>query len=272
MLFKKKKRRFIFTAALLVALGVFVYYQNNHIEVSEFEFLNDRVGNLEIVQLSDLHGKQFGRGNEKLAQAVLAQNPDLVVVTGDTIDHPTRNLYETVGFLGNLSESVPVICISGNHERQLSTRDEFFQMLRDAGVIVLENEIYTISFDGSTVNILGLDERQWGTEDVMRQRLQQLEVMPGLRIVLSHYPQRYSLVESLSYSAYDFDLMFAGHAHGGQWNLPIIGGVYSPGQGLMPEYYRGLYDGRLLVSAGLGNAQFPVRLFNYPQIIVAQIN
>jgi predicted MPP superfamily phosphohydrolase len=271
---KKLKRITLLPVMLLVCVGVlaFAYSQNNTLEVSQIHVSSDRAGTIRIVHLSDIHGKQFGKENARLTEAIIGQNPDLVVITGDTIDHPTKNLDEMVGFLDILSKSYPVIVISGNHERGLSVRDDFFRMLREVGVTVLENEIYTVHVNESVVQVLGLDERLREPEDIIRRQLHELEELPGLRVVLAHYPQRYSIIDSLSYSEYDFDLMFAGHAHGGQWNLPIIGGVYSPGQGLMPKYYRGLYDDRLVVSAGLGNAHFPLRLFNYPQIIVVQIN
>lgn len=64
----------------------------------------------------------------------------------------------------------------------------------------------------------------------------------------------------------------SGHAHGGQFILPFLGGIYSPGQGLFPKYYRGMYEEngkKLIVSRGLGNSRFPLRLFNRPEIIAA---
>jgi len=266
---------------------VFGYYQNNKLEVSTYHLTNERSGPVRIAHLSDLHGKQFGTNNRRLLETVLDQEPDLVVVTGDSIHFTGMNLEKVVGFLSELNETVPVVVISGNQEWRSREGDEFIGSLRAHGVIYLENEIYTLVADGSTVHILGLDERMGGSThapgDPSDQHdpyetqdpaalLAELAQMPGLRIVLSHYPQYYALEGNPPYNQFDFDLMFSGHAHGGQWNLPGIGGVYAHGQGVMPQYYRGLYDGRLLVSAGLGNSGFPLRLFNHPQLVIAQIN
>ena len=72
---------------------------------------------------------------------------------------------------------------------------------------------------------------------------------------------------------YKFDIMFSGHAHGGQFILPVLGGIFAPGQGLFPKYYKGVYGekNKLVVSRGLGNSGFPLRLFNRPDIVVVDI-
>ena len=80
-------------------------------------------------------------------------------------------------------------------------------------------------------------------------------------------------IKELNYSQYDFDLQLSGHAHGGQWIMPFIGPLFSPGQGVLPKYARGTFGERpkLIVSRGLGNSEFPLRLFNHPEIIVVNI-
>ena len=89
----------------------------------------------------------------------------------------------------------------------------------------------------------------------------------------SHFPENFEKVEENNYSQYDFDLQLSGHAHGGQFILPFIGPVYSPGQGLFPKYAKGSFGERpqLIVSRGLGNAEFPLRLFNHPEINVVYL-
>ncbi len=69
----------------------------------------------------------------------------------------------------------------------------------------------------------------------------------------------------------DIQLIFSGHAHGGQWRIPFTNkGVYAPGQGLFPEYCQGVYDGRLVVSAGLSNTTWIPRFFNPREIVVVE--
>ena len=101
-----------------------------------------------------------------------------------------------------------------------------------------------------------------------------LSLISGFKLVLSHFPENFEGVEQLNYSKYDFDLMLAGHAHGGQFILPVIGPVYCPGQGFHPKYARGSFGNRprLIISRGLGNSEFPFRLFNHPEINVITIS
>jgi len=257
--------------ALLLAFG---YYQNNHLIVSDINLVNDRTGTMRIVHLSDLHSKQFGRENSRLLERILDLNPDLIVFSGDMIDDSRRNLNETVDFIDKLNRQVPVVCVAGNHELRSNMIDELRPMFLERGIVLLENEIYTLAINDSRVNILGMSVLSEGFlyEQDAAILFSQLSELQGLRVVLSHYPEHYSLAGSASYNQFDFDLMFSGHAHGGQFSLPFIGGIYAPGQGFGPKYYKGLYDDRLIVSAGLGNSVVPLRLFNYPQIIVVQIN
>lgn len=78
------------------------------------------------------------------------------------------------------------------------------------------------------------------------------------------------------YQNIGFDLGFAGHAHGGQIRIPFINqGIIAPGQGLFPKYTEGIntIDGfSLIISRGLGNSGFPLRLFNRPEVIVVTLH
>ena len=266
-------------AVLLVVLWPFAHYQNNHIVVSEFDISHDKVDSLRIVQLSDLHGKQFGKDNEELFEKVVELEPDLIVATGDMVSRSDKNLIEVVDFLAALNERAPAIYVFGNHEYGLHSFEGFRQKLQERDIIVLENEIYSLNINGNTVNILGFEGRTQRVTNASRMStgyvsrlFSELGKRSGLKIVLSHHPGNYALADDNSFNQYDFDLMFSGHAHGGQWNLPFVGGVFTPSEGFMPQYYRGFYDDRLIVSAGLGNSRIPLRLFNYPEIVVVNVS
>lgn len=87
--------------------------------------------------------------------------------------------------------------------------------------------------------------------------------------MLAHRP------EMFDFYAAEFDLTLSGHAHGGQFRLPVVGGLLAPGQGWLPEYDSGLFvreDGGMMhVSRGLGNSVFPLRLFNRPEMTVIEL-
>ena len=272
-------RRKIFPATILVllllgALGFFFYHQNNHLEVSELQVTSDRAGTLKIVHLSDLHNKQYGTHNEDLEKRIEDLHPDLIVVTGDMLDVSNKNLEETKVFMGALGhQHAPLVYVFGNHEPRAEKRNELKKELEKENITVLKNEILSLDIHGSEIHILGLDEWLREAANIDAGPLfEELSQMSGLRIVLSHHTERYALAGKDSYDQYDFDFMFSGHAHGGQWNLPLIGGLVAPNQGLFPRHYRGMYDDRLIVSAGLGNGTPIPRLFNRPQIVVLAIN
>lgn len=86
-------------------------------------------------------------------------------------------------------------------------------------------------------------------------------------ILLAHQPEYID-----RYSKFDIDAVFCGHAHGGQVRLPLIGGLYAPNQGIFPKYTCGVYhvnNTSLIVSRGLGNSLFPIRIFNKPNVVKA---
>jgi predicted MPP superfamily phosphohydrolase len=88
-------------------------------------------------------------------------------------------------------------------------------------------------------------------------------------VLLSHRPEL-----AVVYDRYDVDLVLCGHAHGGQFRLPLIGGLYAPDQGFFPKYTAGIYemtDMTMVVSRGLGNSAFPLRFNNRPEIVVVTL-
>ena len=265
-----KKQTAVFLGALsaLTAAGGYLYhYENNCLQITRYEMKADMERPLKLVHLSDLHGKKFGKGQQKLIGAVMSCGPDLIAVTGDMVNGRNadqRELEETAQLLSALNDYAPVLYVAGNHEHHLGKRGfaAFRKVLSDHRIIVLSNEMVSIRAEGA----------------VDRQTLQTLmgdfEVQEGFRLLLCHYPARFALDGEDSYQNFCFDLMLAGHSHGGQIVLPGIGGLYSPDQGLFPKYYKGMYGDmpKLIVSGGLGPSFFPVRLFNRPEVVCVTVS
>ncbi|AQW22762.1 metallophosphoesterase [Clostridium perfringens] len=273
---------------LLGALGItlvtgFFYYENNGISTTNYEVDCGIGKDVNVVHLSDLHGKEFGKNNEKLKRLILKEKPDLVVATGDMIDSSLKNMEGVIDFLSDLSKSVKVVYISGNNEQRCKKAEYIFESLKSKGVIVLKNEIITLSLNGVKVNILGMFEKPKGDlhssikkingsyayED-SHKLFKRLESLEGLKIVLSHYPE----IFEAEYSKYNFHIMFSGHAHGGQFRIPIIKrGLIAPGQGFFPKYTEGIHGNKnkLIISRGLGNSTKITRLFNRPEIVNVKI-
>lgn len=274
----------ITTIALIVLAGiiVFLYLQNNIIDITQYNIKSNDCGSLKIVQLSDLHSKPFGKVLKKTQEL----NPDIICITGDYINDRCKNKEKMLNFGKELVKIAKVYYITGNHERRLENFESIMQELSDIGFIVLLNRVSVYNDKGFDVNILGLDENQADFDDYKARKngtfvykdmspyFAELEKNSGFKIVLSHFPENFENVKEMNYSQYDFDLQLSGHAHGGQFCLPFIGPVFSPGQGLFPKYAKGSFGDRpkLIVSRGLGNAEFPFRLFNHPEINVININ
>ena len=270
--------------ALIVLAGIiiFLYLQNNIIDITQYNIKSDDCGSLKTVQLSDLHSKPFGKVLKKTQEL----NPDIICITGDYINDRCKNKEKMLNFGKELVKIAKVYYITGNHERRLENFESIMQELSDIGFIVLLNRVSVFNDKGFDVSILGLDENQADFDDYKARKngtfvykdmspyFAELEKNSGFKIVLSHFPENFENVKEMNYSQYDFDLQLSGHAHGGQFCLPFIGPVFSPGQGLFPKYAKGAFGDRpkLIVSRGLGNAEFPFRLFNHPEINVININ
>lgn len=273
----------IIVMAVIIAIGVFLYLQNNIIDITKYNLKYDKADEpIRIVQLSDLHSKPFKKVLKKIDEI----KPDIICITGDYINDREKNKKKMLKYAKELVARAKVYYITGNHERRLENFDELMDELAEVGFIVLLNRVSVYNDKGFEIDFLGLDENQANFDDYKARKkgtfeykdmspyFKQLNELGGYKIVLSHFPENFEGVKEMNYSQYDFDLQLSGHAHGGQFCLPFIGPVYSPGQGLKPKYAKGSFGNRpkLIVSRGLGNAEFPFRLFNHPEINVINIS
>lgn len=268
-------------ALIIVAvflLLIFFYYENNKLDITRYTVKNKNANeNFKIVHLSDFHSKPFKTVLEKVRN----EKPDIICITGDYINDRCKNKEKMLSYGKELVGIAPVYYITGNHERRLDNFETLMNELKETGFNVLLDEICDTEF----CTILGLDENQADFKDYKARKngtfkyrnmsglFDKLQKYNGFKIVLSHFPENFEGIKELNYSQYDFDLQLSGHAHGGQWIMPFIGPLFSPGQGVLPKYARGSFGDRpkLIISRGLGNSEFPLRLFNHPEIVIIDV-
>lgn len=278
---KKMKRLFI---GLLIFFGtiLFCYCENNMITVSDYEITDSKIpesfDKFVIVHLSDLHNKLFGEDQERLIKHVKAQNPDLIVITGDLIDSNHPDVPTGLLLVEEAMKIAPVYFVTGNHDNYLSDTDTYalFQGLESLGARVLDDESVELYLEDEEeyISLLGIDDDTVSYTTRFRETLSELtmqnEQKPVFTLLLAHQPQRLPV-----YAEFDIDLVLSGHAHGGQFRIPFVGGFVAPDQGFLPKYTKGLYEEngtKMIVSAGLGNSVIPQRLLNRPEVVKITLN
>ena len=267
----------IIIPALLMAaaLALYLIWANGALSITrcalEFEGLPEGFDGFVIAQVSDLHNASFGEGNEKLLGALRDAEPDIIAVTGDLVDSRHTDIGTALAFIEAAAEIAPVYYVTGNHEARLDF-EAIERGLIDAGARLLRGESVELRRGGGSITLAGIDDPAFikGGGSAAERAEAQLSSLGrgGFTVLLAHRPE---LIES--YAGYA-DLVLSGHAHGGQVRLPFIGGLYAPGQGLLPEYDAGIY-GRggctLIVSRGLGNSLFPLRVNNRPELVTVEL-
>ena len=279
-----KKKKFIFlavVAAVLITLVIWIAWGNTALDLNTYTVTSSRLpesfDGYRIAHVSDLHNAEMGEDNEKLLAMLREADPDMIAITGDLIDSRNTNVEIALQFAQEAMKIAPCYYVSGNHEARVNEYEELKTGLISAGVIILEDAQTEISIEGETITLIGINDPSFQTdylfgdaETVMSSKLSELHTDgDGFTILLSHRPELFD-----TYTDHNIDLVLSGHAHGGQFRLPFIGGVVAPNQGLFPEYDAGIYtDGNtnMLVSRGVGNSILPFRINNRPEVILIEL-
>lgn len=277
----RKKRVLFVVVFVLVVLIVWTLWGNTALEVNEYEVVSDRIPQgfegFRIAQVSDLHNAEFGEGNEKLIQLLSQTDPDIIVLTGDLIDSRHTDIEIALDFARQAIKLAPVYYVSGNHEARVREYEDLKMGLAEAGVVILENQNVQITREGESITLMGIDDPSFqedylfgDSESVARQAIDDLQnESEGYTILLSHRPELFDL-----YVDTGMDLVFSGHAHGGQFRLPFVGGLVAPNQGFFPKFDEGRFteeNTTMIVSRGVGNSIIPIRFNNRPEIVLVTL-
>jgi len=275
----KKKIRCVL-AAIFLALIVWTAWGNTALERNTYTIssreLPDAFDGYRIAQVSDLHNAEFGDGNQRLLEMLREAEPDMIAITGDLIDSRRTDIAVALAFAKEAVKIAPCYYVSGNHEARVSEYPELKTGLAAAGVTVLDDAQVKIEVSGESITVIGVNDPSFHADyltsdaEVMDRKLSELSSEDaGFTLLLSHRPELFD-----AYVAHDMDLVLTGHAHGGQFRLPLIGGLIAPNQGLFPKYDAGLYsDGstNMIVSRGLGNSIIPFRFNNRPEVVLIEL-
>lgn len=262
------KKRLIGWCLVLVVFLLFAHWQNKSIHTTEYTYQSEQVpkgfDGYRIVQISDLHNDVFGKNQKNLLQAVRDAKPDIIVITGDLIDGNNPDVEDAMTAVRGLPAIAPVYYCIGNHEQYVPIEYRALEQgMLDCGVTMLVDASVTLTQGSDQITLTGLDNESHVTS--AQKKLIEAVKTP-FSVVLVHNPMRFDEL-----SAMDVDLAFSGHAHGGQFRFPGIDGLYAPDQGAFPKLTSGLHEQSgttMAISRGIGNSAFPLRLFNFPELVV----
>ncbi len=248
------------------------YNDTNFVKIERLDITTDKLAenqSFTILQMTDLHNKQFNKGNQRLIDKIQSLDPDVIVITGDLIDRKTEDVENALSFVEEIVEINPhTYFVSGNHEWGNPLRDVLFEGLEERKVRYLDNQNTKIEFGYISFQLAGIGDPSTN-HDSLDSALDGLE-KNDFTVLLSHAPD----VKELSYPA-PIDLTLSGHTHGGQIRLPLVGAIIAPDQGLFPKYDKGLYllneKQQLYIDSGLGTSLMDVRLFNQSQMTLITV-
>lgn len=266
----------------IVLIVIWIAWGNTALEIKTIRIASQSLPTgfrkCRIAQISDLHNAEFGKSNRNLISMLKKTEADVIVITGDVVDSRRTDIEKAIFFAERAAEMAPTYYVNGNHESRLNDTayKHLITGLEKAGVIVLENKATDLPVGEESITLIGINDPNFRTESaedtaehiVAQQLRDSVPQNDHYKVLLAHKP------EYLNVYADQVDLVFAGHAHGGQFILPFAGGLIAPGQGIFPPYYDGLYESgttKMIVSRGIGNSLFPFRINNRPVIVVAEL-
>ena len=268
-------------ACLLVAFVAFIVWiiwANKAIKLTKISVKSNTL-RLKIAHISDFHNAKFKNNNEKLLTLIKNESPDIIAITGDFIDSRHTNVERSVNFAKELVKIAPCYYAPGNHESRMAKEyNELKKSLLQMGVTVLCDESVTLEKNAEVFTIIGIEDPMFVLEkdsadkatQVISRKLKPLASdTQGYTIVLSHRPEAFS-----TYVDAGVNLALTGHAHGGQVQIPFVGGLIAPNQGFFPKYSEGVHtegNTNMVISRGIGNSLCPIRVNNRPEIILIEI-
>ncbi len=184
------------------------------------------------MHISDLQNTKLPGFYQRIYDKISAEHPDYILFSGDIIDRRKYCLENAEEFIIGLVKIAPVYYVTGNHEAWCGKYDEVLIMLQKYGVTVMSDSAVLLQSGGSTINLIGVDDPGFICREDLneKQRKEFSDKIGGLKtddysLLLTHRPELIN-----EYANAGVDLVLCGHAHGGQFRLPLIGALFAPHQ------------------------------------------
>ena len=249
--------------AIVCGLAVFAGIDCNlSLKTVHYEIESEKItAPVKIAFLSDVHNSLYGKGQSELIEGIAEFGADIVLFGGDLFDEHNGE-ENSWALVDALAGEYPCFYAIGNHEMKTLKPDFYKKEMAEHGVTVLENKAALIEINGQKLCICGT-ENMYEANNIS-------PFKDYFSVDLHHFPEDFPVMSTKS-----FDLILAGHAHGGQWRIPyLINGVFAPGEGVLPKYAGGYYNENgteMIVSRGLYkniSCVFMPRIFNHPELVL----
>ena len=273
-----KKHILIATITIFIVLALLAF--DVRLKIVQYTITSEKIKKpMRIALVTDLHSCKYGAGQKTLIDAVDREKPDMILLGGDIFDDeiPDDN---TKIFLSAIAKKYPCYYVTGNHEYWSMRVNEMLDWLRAHGIEDIGGKTIQTNINGNEICLSGLNDpdeaRYTGEGDGVKAELGRAmneRDDTAFTMLLTHRPSFVNL-----YKDAGFDLVLAGHAHGGQWRIPgILNGVFAPDEGFFPKYAGGFYHfdngGEMIVSRGLARESTRVpRIFNRPELVIINIS
>jgi predicted MPP superfamily phosphohydrolase len=252
----------------VILIGILTSY---NLAIRRYELHSPKIGApIRLLLITDLHSCYYGKNQTTLVKAIEAQRPDALMFCGDIADDKipidnTRALLEAV------ADRYPCFYVTGNHEFWGKEVEAVKRLFNSYGVTVLEGEHAFLSIRGEEIIVCGVDDPESGKFSAQLASAAEGTEIGPYSVLLSHRPELFA-----QYAQYHFDLVLAGHAHGGLWRIPgLLNGLVAPNQGFFPKYTGGQYSEQssiMIVSRGLARESTLIpRMFNRPELVVVDL-
>lgn len=268
---KKKNKTLIYTllgSLISIFLFLFVGFYNK-LETTNYKYLNSKLpkefDGFRILLISDLHCAIFGQNQEELISAIEKSNPDIIALTGDILDAYHTDLNGIEPFLAGIQAIAPAYAISGNHELAVpALHKQLLALYQTYGIVDLDDQTTTIEHNGASIQLHGL---KWFWD--ISQTLPVADTSK-FSILLYHGTNNFDIIKK-----YNYDLVLAGHTHGGIVRIPFIGGVFGNSGEFFPKYDSGVFSEKtstMISSRGLGDTPPVPRFLNRPELVSITLN